>query len=179
MQQSVDTSVKINASGEIGDILIFLTGQEEVDRAVRLLREHANELELANKKNKMLILPMYGSLPYHEQLKVFKHAPDGCRKVVVATNVAETSITIPGIVHGKYILIGNYYFTSSSIVFIYLTIKLMDRVLLILPRQYSLSVGTFGVYTKLTKPIFFTFSMLTEANVQVSIYIMMIVTNLN
>lgn len=49
----------------------------------------------------MFVLPMYGSLPFHEQLKVFKSAPDGYRKVVVATNVAETSITIPGIVHGK------------------------------------------------------------------------------
>jgi ATP-dependent RNA helicase DDX35 len=91
--------LKINLSKESGDILIFLTGQEEVDRAVRLLKEHANNIEQANKKEKMFVLPMYGSLPYHEQLKVFKSAPDGYRKVVVATNVAETSITIPGIVH--------------------------------------------------------------------------------
>jgi ATP-dependent RNA helicase DDX35 len=100
VQKSVETTLKINLSKESGDILIFLTGQEEVDRAVRLLKEHANNIEQANKKEKMFVLPMYGSLPYHEQLKVFKSAPDGYRKVVVATNVAETSITIPGIVHG-------------------------------------------------------------------------------
>lgn len=81
--------------------MVFLTGQEEVERAVRLLKEHANLIEQANKKEKMLILPMYGCLPHYEQLKVFRRAPDGYRKVVVATNVAETSITIPGIVHGE------------------------------------------------------------------------------
>ncbi|KAJ8975514.1 hypothetical protein NQ317_010629 [Molorchus minor] len=99
VQASVDTVLKINSSKEQGDILVFLTGQEEVDRAVRLLNEHADLIEGANKKEKMFVLPMYGSLPYHEQLKVFKHAPAGYRKVVVATNIAETSITIPGVVH--------------------------------------------------------------------------------
>ncbi|KAJ3660361.1 hypothetical protein Zmor_004812 [Zophobas morio] len=103
VQKSVETALKINLSKESGDILIFLTGQEEVDRAVRLLKEHATNIEQADKKEKMFILPMYGSLPYHEQLKVFKSAPDGYRKVVVATNVAETSVTIPGIVHEDYL----------------------------------------------------------------------------
>lgn len=91
----------MNSSKEQGDILAFLTGQEEVERAVRLLKEHANLIEQANKKEKMLVLPMYGSLPQHEQLKVFRRAPDGYRKVVIATNIAETSVTISGIVHGK------------------------------------------------------------------------------
>lgn len=50
---------------------------------------------------RLLPLPMYGSLPYSEQLKVFRGTPRGLRKVVVATNIAETSITISGIVYGK------------------------------------------------------------------------------
>ncbi|XP_072399904.1 probable ATP-dependent RNA helicase DHX35 isoform X2 [Diabrotica undecimpunctata] len=99
VQASVDSVLKINASKATGDILVFLTGQEEVDRAVRLLNEHANLIEESRKKENMMVLPMYGSLPHHEQLKVFKPAPNGYRKVVVATNVAETSVTIPGIVH--------------------------------------------------------------------------------
>lgn len=99
VQSSVDAVLKINASKNDGDVLVFLTGQEEVDRAVRLLNEHANVIEQSNRKEKMFVLPMYGSLPYHDQLKVFKHAPPGHRKVVVATNVAETSVTIPGIVY--------------------------------------------------------------------------------
>lgn len=101
VQATVDVILKINSSKEQGDILAFLTGQEEVERAVRLLKEHANAIEEAQKKEKMFVVPMYGCLPHHEQLKVFRRAPDGYRKIVVATNVAETSITIPGIVHGE------------------------------------------------------------------------------
>jgi len=44
---------------------------------------------------------MYGSLPNTEQLKVFRSTPRGLRKIVVATNIAETSVTIPGIVYGN------------------------------------------------------------------------------
>ena len=46
-------------------------------------------------------LAMYGSLPNSEQLKVFWKAPKDTRKVIVATNIAETSITIPNIAYGK------------------------------------------------------------------------------
>ncbi|CAH1113359.1 unnamed protein product [Psylliodes chrysocephalus] len=99
LQASVDTVLKINESKQPGDILVFLTGQEEVERTVRLLNEHANLIEESRKKEKIVVLPMYGSLPHHDQLKVFRSAPDGYRKVVVATNIAETSVTIPGIVH--------------------------------------------------------------------------------
>lgn len=49
---------------------------------------------------KLLPLPMYGSLPNAEQLKVFWRAAKDTRKVIVATNIAETSITIPNIVYG-------------------------------------------------------------------------------
>lgn len=104
MQATADVILKINSSKETGDILAFLTGQEEVDRLTRLLREHAAVIEDQSKKGKFIVLPMYGSLPYYEQLKVFKRAPDGYRKVVVATNIAETSVTIHGIVHGKHFL---------------------------------------------------------------------------
>lgn len=107
IQCTVDTVLKINASKEPGDILSFLTGQEEVDKAVRLLKEYAVLIENEKKKEKFVVWPMYGSLPYHEQLNVFKRAPDGYRKVVVATNIAETSVTIPGIVHGKILNIND------------------------------------------------------------------------
>ena len=46
---------------------------------------------------------MHGSLPNEDQLKVFQRPPLGTRKVVVATNVAEASVTIPGIVYGKFL----------------------------------------------------------------------------
>lgn len=95
---TVDTVLKVHATEGQGDILAFLTGQEEVERAVKLLNEHVKLMEHVDQ---MLVLPMYGSLPYHEQLKVFRPTPKGSRKVVIATNVAETSITISGIVYGK------------------------------------------------------------------------------
>lgn len=49
----------------------------------------------------LLVLAMHGSLSNSEQLRAFQSSPVGVRKVVVATNIAETSVTIPGIVYGK------------------------------------------------------------------------------
>lgn len=97
VKASVDTAMKIHECEPKGDILIFLTGHEEVDRAVSLLKEHASQSR--NSELKLLPLPMYGSLPYGDQLKVFRPTPRDLRKVVVATNIAETSITISGIVY--------------------------------------------------------------------------------
>ncbi|KAL0273842.1 UNVERIFIED_CONTAM: hypothetical protein PYX00_006419 [Menopon gallinae] len=92
----VDTVLKIHQTEGHGDILGFLTGQEEVERAVALLRE-------GNTKSKnglrLQVLPMHGSLPNSEQLKVFRPAEQDHRKVIIATNIAETSVTINGIVY--------------------------------------------------------------------------------
>jgi len=52
----------------------------------------------------LFALPMYGSLPARDQLKVFQSTPKGSRKIVVATNIAETSITIKGIVFGMHLI---------------------------------------------------------------------------
>jgi len=78
-------------------ILIFLTGQEEIESVVAsakaLAQDPSNELE------KMEIVALYASLPQHLQLRAFNKAPPNCRKVVVSTNIAETSVTIQGIRH--------------------------------------------------------------------------------
>jgi ATP-dependent RNA helicase DHX57 len=71
-----------------GGILIFLPGVMEISRALDHLRAIPN----------LYALPLHASLQSSEQRRVFPHAPDGKRKVVVATNVAETSITIDDIV---------------------------------------------------------------------------------
>ncbi|KAL1491386.1 hypothetical protein ABEB36_011990 [Hypothenemus hampei] len=99
LQTSVKTAMEIYKKQPPGDILIFLTGQEEVDRAVQILNEHANQVNTSKSKQSIMVLPMYGSLPYNQQLKVFKPAPEGHIKIIVATNIAETSVTIPGIVY--------------------------------------------------------------------------------
>ncbi|XP_039590993.1 probable ATP-dependent RNA helicase DHX35 isoform X2 [Polypterus senegalus] len=98
VKASVDTVMKIHESDERGDILVFLTGQEEVEGVATMLREQARALSRSGMKTHLRVLPMYAGLPYSEQMKVFERVPPTVRKVIVATNIAETSITVNGIV---------------------------------------------------------------------------------
>lgn len=82
-----------------GDILAFLTGQEEIESVERLIHERVNQLPEGGQK--LVTVPIYSSLPSEQQMNVFKPAPSGFRKVILATNIAETSVTIPGI---KYVI---------------------------------------------------------------------------
>lgn len=93
---TIDTIAVIHKQEAHGDVLAFLTGQEEVETICTRLREYADRI---NKKQQLLVLPLYGGLPPREQLKVFHRTPPNTRKVVVATNLAETSVTIAGIVY--------------------------------------------------------------------------------
>lgn len=93
----VDCVCAIHKEEPEGDILAFLTGSEEVDRAVAQIKEQINEA--SNKHLKPMVLPMYGSLPNNEQLKVFRPTPRNMRKIIIATNIAETSITVAGIIY--------------------------------------------------------------------------------
>lgn len=74
---------------------MFLTGQEEVDDLVRRIEDYPDQ-KLAQQ---LLTLPIYAGLPNDQQKVVFERPPKGMRKVVVATNIAESSITIEGIVY--------------------------------------------------------------------------------
>lgn len=81
-----------------GDILVFLTGQEEIEGLAKVLREKARLLQpLHTGAAELLICPIFAALPSEAQMRVFAPTPAGKRKVVLATNIAETSITIPGI----------------------------------------------------------------------------------
>lgn len=82
-----------------GDILVFLTGQEEIESVERLVRNRIRQLPEGNQN--LVTFPIFSSLPSEKQLKVFTPAPSGFRKVILATNIAETSVTIPGI---KYVI---------------------------------------------------------------------------
>uniref|UniRef100_A0A0B7BJK1 RNA helicase n=1 Tax=Arion vulgaris TaxID=1028688 RepID=A0A0B7BJK1_9EUPU len=96
---SLVTFFQIHKEAPAGeDVLIFLTGQEEIESAVRTIRDLARDL---HDVPKLLVLPLYAALPSQVQIRVFAKTPQGCRKVVVATNIAETSITIQGI---KYVI---------------------------------------------------------------------------
>lgn len=78
-----------------GDILVFLTGQEEIESAVDNLK--ARTKGLGTKIKELIILPVYANLPQDQQAKIFEPAPEEGRKVILATNIAETSLTIDGI----------------------------------------------------------------------------------
>uniref|UniRef100_A0A8C7I6C3 ATP-dependent RNA helicase DHX33 n=1 Tax=Oncorhynchus kisutch TaxID=8019 RepID=A0A8C7I6C3_ONCKI len=81
------------------DILVFMTGQEEIEALARTCRDIAKHLP--DSCGPMTVIPLYASLPPAQQLRVFQPAPKGCRKVILSTNIAETSITISGI---KYVI---------------------------------------------------------------------------
>ncbi|KAF7659796.1 hypothetical protein LDENG_00292940 [Lucifuga dentata] len=77
------------------DILVFMTGQEEIEALARTCRDIAKHLPVGC--GPMVVIPLYASLPPAQQLRVFQPAPKGCRKVIISTNIAETSVTISGI----------------------------------------------------------------------------------
>ncbi|GJR19237.1 pre-mRNA-splicing factor ATP-dependent RNA helicase DEAH1-like protein isoform X1 [Tanacetum coccineum] len=82
-----------------GDILIFLTGQEEIEAAEEILKHRTRGC--GSKIAELIICPIYANLPTELQAKNFEPTPEGARKVVLATNIAETSLTIDGI---KYVI---------------------------------------------------------------------------
>ncbi|XP_057329367.1 ATP-dependent RNA helicase DHX33 isoform X2 [Microplitis mediator] len=82
------------------DILIFLTGQEEIEAAAVAARQVAKELNGKGYPN-LKVFPLYSALPTYQQLEAFKSSVTGTRKLVLSTNVAETSVTISGI---RYII---------------------------------------------------------------------------
>lgn len=94
LQAAYDLILQINERKPKGDILCFMPGQEDVDFLVRKLKA-ANE-RLA-KTRRMAPLPLYSSLGANDQLQAFRPSPH--RKVVVSTNIAETAVTIDGVVY--------------------------------------------------------------------------------
>eukprot|EP00948_MAST-09A_sp_MAST-9A-sp1_P003763 g3763.t1 len=83
------------SEGPGNDILVFLTGQEEIETCAESLNYRC--MKLGSKIKELLVCPIYASLPSEQQAKVFIPTPKGSRKVVLATNIAETSLTIQGI----------------------------------------------------------------------------------
>ncbi|QRW03963.1 Helicase associated domain (HA2) [Ceratobasidium sp. AG-Ba] len=76
-----------------GDILVFLAGQEDIENLEKAVQAYAPKLP----SSALLVCPMYAALPTHQQNRIFQPPPKGERKVILSTNIAETSITIPGV----------------------------------------------------------------------------------
>ncbi|OMO93520.1 hypothetical protein CCACVL1_06472 [Corchorus capsularis] len=99
LDSAIVTIFQIHSNEASGDILVFLTGQEEIESVEKQIQENLKQLREEDRK--MITVPIFSSLPSEQQMRVFAPAPPGFRKVILATNIAETSVTIPGI---KYVI---------------------------------------------------------------------------
>ncbi|AET38905.1 RNA helicase Ecym_3419 [Eremothecium cymbalariae DBVPG len=91
--------VQLNSGEQLGDILCFLPGQEEIDKALGILNKISEHID--SNIPRITALPLYAALPPVEQAKVFQPLKGFKRKVILATNIAETSVTISGV---KYVI---------------------------------------------------------------------------
>lgn len=97
LEASLVTVFQIHATQPEGAILVFLTGQEEIDKACERVEEIKRKL--GSRVKEMIALPIYANMPSEMQAKIFEPTPPGARKVVFSTNIAETSLTIDGVVY--------------------------------------------------------------------------------
>lgn len=74
-----------------------MTGQDEIETAAEALTQRMRQL--GSKAKELVVLPIYSSMPPEQQAKIFEPTPPNGRKVILATNIAETSLTIEGIVY--------------------------------------------------------------------------------
>uniref|UniRef100_A0ABM5GMB6 ATP-dependent RNA helicase DHX30 n=2 Tax=Pogona vitticeps TaxID=103695 RepID=A0ABM5GMB6_9SAUR len=89
-----DLILQIDAQGEPGGLLCFLPGWQEIKGVQQRLLE-----TLGSHNSRYLVLPVHSNIPMMDQQSIFQRPPPGVRKIVLATNIAETSITINDIVH--------------------------------------------------------------------------------
>ncbi|XP_954227.1 ATP-dependent helicase, putative [Theileria annulata] len=98
LETSLITILNIHLNEKPGDILLFLTGEEDIETGIKILEERLNKLKNMNIP-KLLLFPVYSALPQDQQQQIFQPAPPGTRKCILATNIAEASITIDGILY--------------------------------------------------------------------------------
>ena len=108
VEAAIRTVLMIHRAEDPGDILLFLTGEEEIEDACRKIKLEADDLvnQDPDAVGPLICIPLYSSLPPQQQQRIFDPAPKAAtldgppgRKVVVSTNIAETSLTIDGIVY--------------------------------------------------------------------------------
>eukprot|EP00172_Hildenbrandia_rubra_P002223 Plantae.Rhodophyta-Hildenbrandia_rubra.ctg29237.p1 GENE.Plantae.Rhodophyta-Hildenbrandia_rubra.ctg29237~~Plantae.Rhodophyta-Hildenbrandia_rubra.ctg29237.p1 ORF type:complete len:725 (+),score=102.98 Plantae.Rhodophyta-Hildenbrandia_rubra.ctg29237:133-2307(+) len=96
VQAAVRTVIEIHLHEPAGDILVFLTGEDEIEESCRLIEDKCHATPGSGP---VMAMPLYSSLQQHRQNQVFDPAPPGVRKIICSTNIAETSVTIDGIVY--------------------------------------------------------------------------------
>jgi ATP-dependent RNA helicase DDX35 len=118
----VDACIQIHENekyNEQGDVLCFVSGQDDVLQITRDLHDYARRLndeqqhlKRKDERKKLIILPLYASLKFIDQMKVFEKTPTNTRKIIVATNIAETSITIPGKIKISFSSFRKYFISN-------------------------------------------------------------------
>ncbi|EOY00857.1 PREDICTED: probable pre-mRNA-splicing factor ATP-dependent RNA helicase DEAH4 isoform X2 [Theobroma cacao] len=98
VESSLKTALDIHVREPEGDVLIFMTGQDDIEKLVLKLEDKVRSLEEGSCMD-AIILPLHGSLPPEMQVRVFSPPPPNCRRFIVATNIAETSLTVDGVVY--------------------------------------------------------------------------------
>eukprot|EP01054_Gregarina_sp_Poly1_P004030 Gregarina_sp_Poly_1__4029@NODE_221_length_11248_cov_177_758072_g195_i0_p1_GENE_NODE_221_length_11248_cov_177_758072_g195_i0NODE_221_length_11248_cov_177_758072_g195_i0_p1_ORF_typecomplete_len860_score136_82Flavi_DEAD/PF07652_14/1_2e27HA2/PF04408_23/1_4e26OB_NTP_bind/PF07717_16/5_7e19DEAD/PF00270_29/1_3e14DEAD/PF00270_29/4_1e03Helicase_C/PF00271_31/7_5e13AAA_19/PF13245_6/2_1e03AAA_19/PF13245_6/1_8e08AAA_22/PF13401_6/2e07AAA_22/PF13401_6/5_1e03ResIII/PF04851_15/1_2e05Herpes_ori_bp/PF02399_15/7_3e0 len=94
---SVASIMQIHLSQPAGDVLVFLPGQVEIEECQEALMERLKNVP--KNPREIMVLTIFSALPSDQQAKIFEPTPSNCRKVILATNIAETSITIDNIVY--------------------------------------------------------------------------------
>jgi pre-mRNA-splicing factor ATP-dependent RNA helicase DHX15/PRP43 len=105
LEAALRTVMQIHMFEPKGDVLLFLTGEEEIESACRSLRDECKKL--GSEYGEALVIPLYSTLPPAQQQRIFdpppppRGGPNGPpgRKIIVSTNIAETSLTIDGVVY--------------------------------------------------------------------------------
>ncbi|KAJ3559315.1 hypothetical protein NM688_g422 [Phlebia brevispora] len=93
------TFFQIHTDQPPGDVLVFLPGQEDIESLAKSIELYTDRLP--PQCPGVTVCPLYAALPPSRQAKIFQPTPKGTRKCILATNIAETSITIPGV---KYVI---------------------------------------------------------------------------
>ena len=107
-KQIAELVVDLNAEEPAGDMLCFVSGQEEIERVCSKIRKRVKTATTGTATGAqsgrdpvqlpaLEVMPCHATMPMEEQAAIFKQLPAGVRKVIVATNIAETSITVSGI----------------------------------------------------------------------------------
>lgn len=98
IEATIDTVIDVHTNNPPGDILVFLTGREEIETCCETIVQKMSVLYKSDSSlQELIVLPIYSAMPSEMQSRIFEPTPKGKRKVVIATNIAETSITIDGI----------------------------------------------------------------------------------
>ncbi|KAJ8099316.1 P-loop containing nucleoside triphosphate hydrolase protein [Lipomyces tetrasporus] len=95
VEKTIQTIIDIHNEEPEGDILAFLTGRKEINTVVEAILDRS----VPDNQARLLPLPLHAFLPQDQQNRIFDPAPEGTRKVVISTNIAEASVTIDGIVY--------------------------------------------------------------------------------